>query len=86
MKAEKNGWIIEGTPEEINALVQFTEPVSEPKHEKLPVHTPKSPKPAKLDWAKADALKEAGWNYSAIAEEIGATYQGVYAHFNPAKK
>lgn len=39
-----------------------------------------------IDWAKAESLKGAGWSFKAIAEELGISYNTVYAHFNPIKK
>lgn len=92
MRAIKNGWTIEGTPEEINALIEMsaytdtlTAQASDPDPKETPKKTEKQktqPVPRRnLDWKKAEALKEAGWNFKKIAEEIGTTYQTVYGHF-----
>lgn len=95
MKATKNGWTVEGTPDEIIALMSaYGDTFETPETKRPPVETatPKAP-PAlgdrhkgRIDWPKAESLKKAGWSFKAIAEELGLTYQTVYSHFNPAKK
>ena len=87
MKATKNGWTIEGTPEEVLQLIQMsangdasTGQTKDPAKETRPMPR------RNIDWKKAESLQAAGWNYKAIAEEIGTTYQTVYSHFNAISK
>lgn len=80
MRATKDGWQVEGTPAEIVELMMLTggKPGREPAEAKVEtaVKTPK-----RIDWGKAQALKEAGWSTKQIAEELGASYHTVYKKF-----
>ena len=108
MKATRNGWTIEGTPEEIRELIEMsassdtfkvtTSPaviarpnvaVDETKGITVMLDSEKADKSRqknKIDWAKAESLNGAGWSFKMIAEEMGISYNTVYAHFNPVKK
>ena len=89
MKATKNGWTVEGTPMEIVELIKVS--AYGDTSGKAPVQTPAAvetadatPKPTRraIDWKKAQALRDAGWDYKKIADEIGSTYASVYAKLN----
>ena len=61
-----------------------TEPVEEKKEpvQKAPAKKPKNAAPKKeLDWGKAKACFDAGWDLAKIADEIGCTVAGVKYHF-----
>lgn len=84
-KMDGSNYVITGTPEEmtefilLNAKKDKEEPVVEQ------VETPESPKPKKIrqkavDWAKAIALRKAGWTYDAIASELHVSKQTVVNH------
>lgn len=97
MRATRNGWTIEGTPGEIHELIEMSastdtliarEPVEipeKPVNAEAPEKTRPMPK-RDIDWPKADSLRNAGWSFKAIAEELRTTYQTVYSHFNPVKR
>ena len=40
----------------------------------------------KIDWPKAAACRQAGWDYKKIADELGCSYATVYNHFNTERK
>lgn len=92
MKATRNGWTIDGTPEEILTLIQMsaqgdisTTPICKEPTTPAIIETADKTPAKRIDWPKAEALKKAGWSYKAIAEEIGSTYATVYAHFKAEK-
>ena len=87
-----NGITIEATPAEVYELVTTEKSVTivetavatEPKIETAtkkpaPVQTGK-----KIDWGKAKALRDAGWSYEAIGEELGCSGVTVSAHLRGA--
>jgi hypothetical protein len=93
MKINIEGYDITGTPSEILELLDLlAEEVAAV--ENPPVETPERPaakpkaKPAaadktktrKIDWNKARALREAGWSYVKIGEELGVSDVTVAAH------
>ena len=93
MKIEYRGYEVFGTPAEIIELVNLSGGVAapDPDHAQAdkpvkPVPKPKRPadKPAgkKVDWAKAAALRKAGWSYDKIGEELGVSGVTVSTHLN----
>ena len=42
--------------------------------------------PVKIDWDKAEALRNAGWPNKAIAEELGTTTASIASGFYQRKK
>lgn len=81
------GYDLIGTPAEILELldllandVKAVEAVPDPEP---PAQTPKT-KPAakakKIDWNKARALRDAGWSYAKIGDELGVSDVTVSAH------
>lgn len=77
MRTEYNGLIITGTPEEMLALAQLLKPKPEQKTE------PKKPVPKKpagkieLDMGKVKALRNAGWSFDKIGDEMGVSAQTI---------
>jgi DNA invertase Pin-like site-specific DNA recombinase len=80
MKLLKNGYMIEGTAEEVFLLIkmdeQFEKRVAE-KPEKKPAPKTKKIGPKKKDIGKVKALREAGWAVTKIADEFGVAEQTV---------
>ena len=80
-KMDGSNYVITGTPEEmtefilLNAQKDKAEPVVEQEEVPAP-EIPEAPKPAKkgrqrgVDWGKARALRNAGWTYAAIADDL----------------
>ena len=62
----------------------------EPKAEAKPTPPPKSPagqgRKRKLDTGKMTALRNAGWSYEKIADEIGCSAGTVWYYFNKGKE
>lgn len=92
MKATRNGWTIDGTPEEIMTLIQLSaqgdtsvKPICKEPTTPTIVETADKTPAKRIDWPKAEALKKAGWSIKAIAAEIGSTYATVYGHFKSEK-
>ena len=82
MKITLNGYELDGTPEEMLQLIGLmAAPVPDPKPAPKPAAKP-APKPTgkKIDWAKAAALRKAGWSYDKIGEEFGISGVTVSAH------
>lgn len=48
--------------------------------------TPSKKSADKIDWDKAEALRNAGWPNKAIAEELGTTTAGIASGFYQRKK
>ena len=89
MKIDVNGYNIEGTPEEMGQLLRILQPdkKAQKASEKdgggsgAPVKQ-KETTEKKVDWAKAAALRKAGWSYDKIGEELGVSGVTVSAHLN----
>ncbi len=87
MKINLEGYDITGTPAEILELLDLLGKEIEA-FEGAPaavVETPEAPAPKKptgkkVDWAKAKALRDAGWSYKAIGEELHVSDVTVRAH------
>lgn len=82
MKTEYDGLTITGTPEEMFAFANIiTAPKEEPKP--APADKPKEPKAPKkttrkeLDMGKVKALRDAGWTFEKIADEMGCSPQTI---------
>lgn len=92
MKLTRNGYTIEGTPAEMIELTDLLKECDAPADpepvrggEQKPKPAPKpAAKPAgkKIDWAKAAALRKAGWSYDKIGDELGVSGVTVSAHLN----
>lgn len=57
----------------------------EPKPEK-PKPAPKPKKTDAVDWPKAKALRDAGWSYDKIGDELGISGVTVSAHLKEMEK
>ena len=79
-----SSFLIIGTPEEVNEFVRINteqdqaEPVVE--HVEIPEAPKKKPRQKAVDWAKAIALRKAGWTYDAIASDLHVSRQNVVNH------
>lgn len=76
-----NGYKIEGTPAEVMGFICIAEHVEMPVPPYEPIPAP-APEPAKrkqkdFDTGKARALREAGWTFAKIADEMGVSPQTV---------
>lgn len=76
MRIEVEGYIIAGTPEEILTLIQLR---GAKVKTSAPANKTKERKPG-VDWAKAKALRDAGWSYEKIGDELGVSGVTVSAH------
>ena len=102
MTIKVKGYDITGTPEEITHLIDLLadEPIVKAMDAltnnvmvipdgKVEVVTQTKParKPKKAaDWGKAKALRDAGWTYKAIADELGVSLITVSKHLEEAAK
>lgn len=82
---------VTGTPEETYELLMLLGMTRKPvKTEQKPVKTEQKPVKAEqkkpVDWAKAKALREAGWSYEKIGDELGVTGVTVAAHLKEEAK
>ena len=83
-KMDGSNYVITGTPEEmtefilLNAQKDKAEPVVE--QVEIPEAPKKKPRQKTVDWAKAIALRKAGWTYDAIASELHVSKQTVVNH------
>ena len=83
-KMDGSNYVITGTPEEmtefilLNAQKDKAEPVVE--QEETPKAPKKKTRQKAVDWAKAIALRKAGWTYDAIASELHVSKQTVVNH------
>ncbi len=84
MTLEINGYVITGTPAEMRELLQMDAPK---KAEAVKAETAQKPvekKPAakkkQIDWGKAQALRNAGWSYDKIGEELKVSGVTISAH------
>lgn len=88
MKINLEGYDIIGTPAEmldlLDLLAEEVAAVEEPAPEKPKPAPKKAAKPAgkKVDWSKAAALRNAGWSFEKIGEELGVSGVTVSAHLN----
>ena len=77
-----SSFLIIGTPEEVNEFVRINTEQTEPVVEQVEI--PEAPKKKTrqkaVDWAKAIALRKAGWTYDAIASELHVSRQNVVNH------
>ena len=91
MKTYINDFTIEGTPAEIAEMIRIytgpqnfsggvTRKVSADPGEKK--QEKQAPAKKEVDWAKAAALRKAGWSYDKIGEELGVSGVTVSAHLN----
>ena len=81
MKLMKNGFMIDGTAEEVFLLIkmdeQFEKRVAEKPEPKKPAPKTKKIGPKKKDLGKVKALREAGWPVTKIADEFGVSVQTI---------
>lgn len=79
MRTEYNGLIITGTPEELMAFAQLLTPKPKPE-QKTESKKPAPKKPAgkiNIDMGKVKALRNAGWSFDKIADEMGCSSQTI---------
>ena len=92
-----NGYKIEGTPAEVMGFICIAEHVEMPvpPYEPIPAPAPAAPAPAPepakrkqkdFDTGKARALREAGWTFAKIADEMGVAPQTVANHLKEGKQ
>lgn len=81
MKIILEGYELEGTPAEmlqlLDLLANEVAAVEKPKPEPKPAAKPAG---KKIDWAKAAALRKAGWSFDKIGDELGVSGETVSAH------
>ena len=84
MEMKINDYTLTGTPAE---MVEFITLNTEQAAPEAPApEVPEAPKPVKktrqkaVDWAKAIALRKAGWTYDAIASELHVGKPTVVNH------
>lgn len=93
MRIKVEGYRITGTPAEILELLDLldgsvteggcAEPEPVPETPERPMRKPAAKKTTggkKVDWAKAAALRAAGWSYDKIGDELGVSGVTVSAH------
>lgn len=88
MTIKVKGYDITGTPEEITHLIDLLadEPIVKAM-DALTNNVKPERKPRKaIDWGKAKALRDAGWTYKAIADELGVSLITVSKHLEEAVK
>lgn len=88
MTIKVKGYDITGTPEEITHLIALLadEPIVKAM-DALTNNAKPARKPRKaIDWGKAKALRDAGWTYKAIADELGVSDVTIAAHLNKSAK
>lgn len=88
MTIKVKGYDITGTPEEITHLIDLLadEPIVKAM-DALTNNVKPERKPRKaIDLGKAKALRDAGWTYKAIADELGVYDVTVAAHLNKSAK
>jgi len=81
------GYDLTGTPAEILELldllaseVNAVEAVPNPEPPAPAPKTKPAAKTKKIDWNKARALRDAGWSYAKIGDELGVSDVTVSAH------
>lgn len=81
MKVLKNGYMIEGTAEEVFLLIkmdeQFDKRLEQEKKPEPKKTATKKIGPKKKDLGKVKALREAGWPVTKIADEFGVAEQTI---------
>ena len=87
----KQNYVITGKSDEIAEFIfnmeHFDRTISEPPALPAVIETPEEPKevirkPARkeVDWGKAKALRDAGWSYDKIGDELRVSGVTVSAH------
>ena len=86
MTIKVKGYDITGTPEEITHLIDLLadEPIVKAM-DALTNNVKRKPRKS-VDWGKAKALRDAGWTYKAIADELGVSLITVSKHLEEAAK
>ena len=72
------------TPESAAPAVVAVETPEAPKASRKPAPKPK--KTDKVDWPKAKALRDAGWSYDKIGDELGISGVTVSTHLKEMEK
>lgn len=79
-----SSFLIIGTPEEVTEFVRINTEQDQAEPVVEQVETPEAPKKKTrqkaVDWAKAIALRKAGWTYDAIASELHVGKPTVVNH------
>ena len=83
-KMDGSNYVITGTPEEMTEFILLNAQKDKAEHVVEQVEIPEAPKKKTrqkaVDWAKAIALRKAGWTYDAIASELHVSRQNVVNH------
>lgn len=77
---------VTGTPEETYELLMLLGIIVTRKPVKTEQKPVKTEQKKTVDWAKAKALREAGWSYEKIGDELGITGVTVAAHLKEEAK
>lgn len=77
---------VTGTPEETYELLMLLGMSATRKPVKTEQKAVKTEQKKVIDWAKAKALREAGWSYEKIGDELGVTGVTVAAHLKEEAK
>lgn len=83
MTINVKGYDVAGTPEEVAQLINLLadEPIVKAMNALTNDVKPQPKKKrVKVDWAKAKALRDAGWKYKEIADELGVSLVTVANH------
>lgn len=80
LRIDGTGYSIIGTPEEMHAFLKLEEEQLQQDAEQKPELAIKKRKAARkeIDWGKVRALRDAGWSYEKIAEEMRVSVVTLY--------
>lgn len=84
MEMKINDYTLTGTPAEMVEFIRINGECEAPAPDVPAPEIPEAPKKKTrqkaVDWAKAIALRKAGWTYDAIASELHVSRQNVVNH------
>lgn len=82
MEMKINDYTLTGTPAEMVEFITLNTEQAAPEAPapEVPEAPKKKTRQKAVDWAKAIALRKAGWTYDAIASELHVSRQNVVNH------
>lgn len=82
MEMKINDYTLTGTPAEMVEFITLNTEQAAPETPapEVPEAPKKKTRQKTVDWAKAIALRKAGWTYDAIASELHVSRQNVVNH------